>query len=1017
MNKNIFKFCLCLIFIDTTFNITFGNSSTTNNSLTFLAFGDGGTGNSKQKKVADSMVRICSIQGCDFAIMLGDNIYNDGVDNVDDEQFQTKFEVPYGPLAIPFYVALGNHDARGNTQAQIDYTERSLWWNMPARYYAETIEDLMIIAIDSNDFGEDQRQFLADQLENSSASLNIVYGHHPIYSYGSHGHTSYLVDDLLPILCEYPNVVYISGHDHDLQVLDSECGVPLFVSGAAAKLRKTNYGRRTVWSESTYGYTLFSYNSGILNVRYYSEDDEILFDRIYSFSDNEQLTEKVISFDGNWSYHDQNLDPGLSWMTEDFDHGTWPQGNAHLGYGDGDEQTVIAGGSPSVYFRRYFEISEGLSWARLKVHHDDGVAIWINGRKVTEKHMAKGLDHDSYASSQSKDNELTILDMDTKLLNEGLNTIAVMVKQRSPTSSDVSFDLELTANYLQTPLPSSIEFGSDWLYHDLDYSPSASWQQSDFDDRSWALGTAQLGYGDGDEKTEIAQGSPSAYFRKKIYIAEEIAWANLKVLHDDGVAVWINGEIVLAKHMNNGLEHGVYASSQSGENELTNIELDANLFQKGSNTIAVMIKQHSATSSDISFDLELTPNYDKDPLPKSIAFGSDWQYHAIDQSPGVNWFEKSYDDENWQQGKAELGYGDGDEKTEISKGSPSAYFRKEILISDGIQWAQLKVRHDDGVAVWINGQKIWEKYMNNGIEHNVYASRQSQDNELSTIDLPPSLFQEGANTIAVMLKQHSATSSDLSFDLELLTNYDGNPPPPAEDGIVHIGTTEIRDSRGVINIQRPSGSKQGDLLVLFLHRTDDDLPLFVDGWKRVAECYKTNNGHQCATEPDCTNWHNDYFCEKFGSKGNGHDLAQSVFIREVKPGEKDSYHFNLNLDSSGHPGWAILTALRGADTRNPVRDWSTTGCDKNADSIFPSVYGESGDMLLLSQSFDDAIAKSKFGAPSGTSTIGYVSKSDEAGFLFAGILGNSGNTGNKKTQGVGGPSCKDALVSITIKAK
>jgi len=107
--------------------------------------------------------------------------------------------------------------------------------------------------------------------------------------------------------------------------------------------------------------------------------------------------------------------------------------------------------------------------------------------------------------------------------------------------------------------------------------------------------------------------------------------------------------------------------------------------------------------------------------------------------------------------------------------------------------------------------------------------------------------------------------------------------------------------------------------------------------------------------------------------------------------------------------------LRNADTSDPVRDWSFKGCDGEADSLFPSVYGETGDMVLLSQSFDDAIAKAKFGPPSGTNSFGYVSNSDEAGFLFGGILDATGETGPMRTQGDGGPNCKDALVSLTIK--
>ena len=47
--------------------------------------------------------------------------------------------------------------------------------------------------------------------------------------------------------------------------------------------------------------------------------------------------------------------------------------------------------------------------------------------------------------------------------------------------------------------------------------------------------------------------------------------------------------------------------------------------------------------------------------------------------------------------------------------------------------------------------------------------------------------------------------------------------------------------------------------------------------------------------------------------------------------------------------------------------------------------------------------------------LGYVSESDEAGFLFGGVLTSAGDTGVRRTTGGGGPACKDALVSMTIR--
>ncbi len=265
-----------------------------------------------------------------------------------------------------------------------------------------------------------------------------------------------------------------------------------------------------------------------------------------------------------------------------------------------------------------------------------------------------------------------------------------------------------------------------------------------------------------------------------------------------------------------------------------------------------------------------------------------------------------------------------------------------------------------------------------------------------------------------------SSTAPLANELFRLHSVSGDPQPdpdphPTEE-ISHIGTTQIWDKNGQnIRVERPSGSQEGDLLILVLHRTDDVLPLRVDGWTYAASCYKRDNGYNCVTADDCERWDGN-FCSYFGSYGRkGEDLAQSIFYKTVASNEPGSYTFNLNKDSSGHPGWVILTALRGANTNDPIRDTNQIGCDKDVNSRFPSVYGVKGDMVLLSQSFDDRIAKSRFQAPVGTATLGYVSNSDEAGFLYGGILTQTGETGVMETRGEGGPGCKDGLVSLTVK--
>ena len=113
--------------------------STDYDPVHFIALGDTGEGNLEQYAVADVMAQVCADQGCDFVLLLGDNIYDTGVEALDDLQWQNKFELPYADLDLPFYAVLGNHDY-GNAvdeeraNFQVAYSDLSEKWRMPGRH-------------------------------------------------------------------------------------------------------------------------------------------------------------------------------------------------------------------------------------------------------------------------------------------------------------------------------------------------------------------------------------------------------------------------------------------------------------------------------------------------------------------------------------------------------------------------------------------------------------------------------------------------------------------------------------------------------------------------------------------------------------------------------------------------------------------------------------------------------------------------------------------------------------------
>jgi 3',5'-cyclic AMP phosphodiesterase CpdA len=257
----------------------------------FIVMGDVGEGNTAQREVAVVIRDLCAAEGCDFVVLLGDNIYDAGVDSVTDPQWMTKFEDPYRDVDLPFYAVLGNHDYGGCAvenpitgdciseqgglgnewdvgAIEVAYTAESMKWEMPATYYTFQFENVGFVALDTNSIlwddttHGDQWAWWSTALSDlATADWIITLGHHPYLSNGAHGNAGTYesievggVDIPIPIpILDGANVqsffetnicgtadVSFSGHDHNRQWIDEPgacVGTELIVSGAGAKTK------------------------------------------------------------------------------------------------------------------------------------------------------------------------------------------------------------------------------------------------------------------------------------------------------------------------------------------------------------------------------------------------------------------------------------------------------------------------------------------------------------------------------------------------------------------------------------------------------------------------------------------------------------------------------------------------------------------------------------------------------------------------------------------------------------
>ncbi|CAI5701891.1 unnamed protein product [Peronospora effusa] len=221
----------------------------------FIVFGDFGTGDENQRKVAMALENYVSTMDPPpaFVLSTGDQIYDHGIESVDDPLLSTHFKQMYthSKMQVPWYVTIGNHDCEGSIGAMLQYAEKndSLWY-MPRRYYSidrpvapKTILRLVVIdacdlvcASEPRDFRCTQRMIDQSSVKTRQSQYEwieqtlsagkpagveqmwtIVMGHWGVYSFAGNADTPELINMLDPILKKYKVHSYFNGHDHSMQ--------------------------------------------------------------------------------------------------------------------------------------------------------------------------------------------------------------------------------------------------------------------------------------------------------------------------------------------------------------------------------------------------------------------------------------------------------------------------------------------------------------------------------------------------------------------------------------------------------------------------------------------------------------------------------------------------------------------------------------------------------------------------------------------------------------------------------
>jgi hypothetical protein len=153
---------------------------------------------------------------------------------------------------------------------------------------------------------------------------------------------------------------------------------------------------------------------------------------------------------------------------------------------------------------------------------------------------------------------------------------------------------------------------------------SNSWVQADFNDESWESGPFGIGYGDGDDATEIPSGTISVFTRTSFTISdpEDISRMMLHIDFDDGYVAYLNGEEISRQNIEGTAPLAYNASSSTfiepilvKGGELDPISLDnfKSLLKPGENVLAIQLHNFGTGSSDLSLIPFLSLAYNNAP--------------------------------------------------------------------------------------------------------------------------------------------------------------------------------------------------------------------------------------------------------------------------------------------------------------------------------------------------------------------------------------------------------------------
>jgi predicted phosphodiesterase len=214
--------------------------------------GDLGMDTPHQKEIAKALDK----EECHRIFFLGDLVYPDGIESINDPVLEKNFLSYYTPLLshsprLIINLLLGNHDHQGNASAWMDLAQQNQGYFFPYYYYMVDYGGLCMVALDTSFYfykeklpeAAEQTIWLT-QLHSrlKDCEVKVALTHHP-FKGGSHSGSKDWNDSEGSLRAFFETYIIgkfdllISGHVHLIADDGRDAGTKLLLSGTGGEVR------------------------------------------------------------------------------------------------------------------------------------------------------------------------------------------------------------------------------------------------------------------------------------------------------------------------------------------------------------------------------------------------------------------------------------------------------------------------------------------------------------------------------------------------------------------------------------------------------------------------------------------------------------------------------------------------------------------------------------------------------------------------------------------------------------